>query len=184
MRISIRPAARTRVVLPTSVKSERIYDRYQRVAFSAARRVSERTGRPYEEMVEEAAAKLGELAAEWDRFDPRMSCACTWVYTTVYWHLVTLASGFVRRREVELQEECDAPMRVGWLDRLAQELSEEGRSLLQTILEAPAAVVDELRFHPRELWRVRLRAIEYLRGLRWSEERIDAAWTEVQEALS
>lgn len=172
------------IKVPAQIQALRIFQRYKRVAFSAAKRVTEKTGRFYHEMADVAIEKLGSLASTWaKKFDRSQSQACTYVYSQCYWACMVDVAFKNRKREVDLPEGDEAPFiaRMPWLESFMQELSDEGRALVRIVLEAPAGLSSVFTKSPTA--EARLALMEHLRRRSWSEEQIDVAWTEIQENL-
>lgn len=173
-----------------SMKPEQVFNRFQRVVCSVARRIAKRTGRPYYEMTEEAISKLGEMSADWRSvltFDPKRGVVpCTWIYAKVYYHLLNLCDARLRRREIDFPNSPDLDTythRPSWFERIASELSSEAVAIIRIVLEAPSEMVRDF-MRKKDPARARVALVNHLHQLGWSDEKIDAAWNEVQACLN
>jgi hypothetical protein len=168
--------------LKITMKPARRFQRYTKVACSAARHVSRKSGRKIQEMNEEAISYLGLVATDWDNFfDPtRGVTPCTRIYSAIRWYLVNICCRSIRKREIKSPDTDLHPAKINWLERLSQELGDEALSLIKIILETPNELVKAFRGHPTQ---ARLALITYLQETGWTDEQIDAAWSEVQSCL-
>ncbi len=172
-----------RIRLRSDIQAERVFLRYQRVAFSAAKRIATKCNRPISEMSEEALAKLGEMASDWNNaYDPdRGSSPCTWIYTKVYYHLLSICVAKQRHREVDLPPTNDIKAKDSWLEQFKRELGEEANALIRIIIEAPSETFRGVM--GKDTARARILVMNHLREWGWDEDKIDTVWTEVQLCL-
>ena len=83
------------------------------------------------------------------------------------------------------QSQMDSPVfrhHESWLERFLSELSDEAQALVRIVIEAPRELARE--FRRRDPAQIRIALLTHLQRQGWSDERIDAAWSEIQSCLN
>lgn len=81
--------------------------------------------------------------------------------------------------------QVDSPVfrhRESWFERFLSELSDEAQALVRIVIEAPEELARE--FRRRDPVQVRIALLSHLQRQGWSDEKIDAAWSEIQSCLN
>lgn len=177
----------------TRLSPAEAYERFLPLAYRMADRFKGKYPRVRsEDILDESVSILGVLCAEWDRegstyfYDGRVSPS-TWMWHNIYWFLTT----FCQRNqpkyltftaiEPDPQRPVEFTAKVNRMDGLLRELGEDARTVVMTIVEAPAEIASGVRWHQgRNAWH---RVWKYLAGQGWEVERISKAWKEVEVAL-
>jgi hypothetical protein len=187
----------------TDTEKVKIYNQYLPMVYRMAGRFSRVYGMPFQDMVDEGQSILGRLAATWDSgkfpFDPAKANATSWVYRNLFWDLTTLCSRACKNRAIpfsSLEREdrpIDLPSKSSWMDNLLREVGEDAKILLQTILDAPAEITEDVFgvLRGKDSTPYRSRRVDkawdvlqsYLVSCGWEPNRIDAAWHEVEVSL-
>jgi hypothetical protein len=132
------------------------------------------------------------LCAEWDRegstyqYDGRVSPS-TWMWHNLYWFLTT----FCQRSQPKystftaIQTDPERPVefqaKPRRMEGLLRELGEDARTVVMTIIEAPAEIASGVKWwRGKNAWH---RVWSYLSEQGWEVERINRAWKEVEVAL-
>ncbi len=156
----------------------------------AVRRVSQtfatNKGLQTNEVFAEAMSLYNELIADWEhKYDPTRSRPST----RIYFHLFTKLKDLYSRngaREIpfskvaahELHQVRARPDRLAFL-RL---LSREARILVDTIINAPGEIIEDMT--PKTKRRARNAVRAYMtERLSWPARKLDRAWAEVEECL-
>lgn len=175
----------TIVIVPRQERASVLYEKYERLALSAASAVSKYTRVAYSELEDEARSFLAELVLErWGEFRRNKARASTWIRLKVYFHLRNYAGRRWKRQQRErgltlkdnLLAKREAPS-----EGLLPEMKEEGWVLVQLVLEAPGELVGALRDSCPTRSATALK--QYLLRARWKPETISRAWAQVQAAL-
>jgi len=171
-----------------------LFRRYQRVAMKLAGQFSGKWGRSQSEMVEKAIDALADVVVENSYLPSIGTKPVTWFYSKIYWSLHDYCWKKAQSPEVPLRDGFDQEEEAGWLSVLLKELSEEGKALVNIVCEAPGELAHVLWFLPKKgsvvgpkpMWapkKQRRKLKQYLRDNRWSEEKIERAWEEVQKCI-
>lgn len=172
---------------------EALFKQHQPMAWRLAERFASLYRRPFGELRDEAESILGLNIAQW--FEQNASAfkdnvgtkPSTWIYRGLYWDLTTYCT---RKQSparpfstLEKQESpLDHPCRRPWIERMLQELGEDARIVVETILHAPAEIAEDVSTSSRG--RARKAVRQYLQVSGWTRQRIEAAWTEVDACLA
>lgn len=153
----------------------RLFTRYERLIYRLAAKFARKFNRSFEDMVEEARYALGlEICARWDHYDPEKSSESTWCYQAIYWHLQTVCLKDAKRRMLPLlPDDEERPGPTSWLQSLLQDLSDEGKTLVISILETPALSSTKP---------IQVKELLYDTG--WDRAVLDRAWAEVAEVVA
>lgn len=177
----------------TAQGKEALYHKYLPLARHLANRFARRYGRRAEELAEEAEDKLTMLVATWDdHYLPKLSSPCSYIYSRVYYHLLTCcvrpgrAPTPMSHVETTTGRAVDAQAHPGRAQRLRSllgELTDDARLVVEVVLNTPSALAEDLK-----LSSVR-RAQEALRDYlvdyhNWDERRLQKAWSEVAVTLA
>lgn len=163
-------------------------ERYEKLGWKMAKRFSERYGVDIEELM--SAIYLELLVRQQTCRDEHD--ANKWAFQTIYYACLDHChkeSKFHQRfspitQETDGEEVMDTrPQPRDWKADLLRELSEEGRCLVQVVIEAPEEIADELTVSTRG--RARRAVQRYLIDeLDWNAKQVQQVWAEVQACLA
>lgn len=190
------------------------FETYQWVARDVASRLSKRFDRPYEELLDVAEfALIIELYHRRKFQEQKGTKLSSWLWRVVYFYLLEVITRGKHPRQDDLSEtpateipltnyqsnkggevetneesheELEPVFRPHWLDNLLQELSEEGRVLVRTIVEAPEEIAHEFMPHrgrpstKRQMTAVRSYLVD---RLDWDWRTFHRAYREVEACL-
>lgn len=173
-----------KIKIPDDIRAERLFVKYEKLALSAARAIAAKYGRSYSELADESLSILARLVVEkWDSFDPSKASACTWIYQKVYFnlanHCVALSKHF-NREGTPIDAEPPHRGRTR-LEALFAEIGEEGRALLNIIVNAPGDLAYSLS--PNAPVRSVNAIRRHLRDEGWDDETTERAWTQLEVSL-
>lgn len=151
----------------------------------------------------EAVSTLALYTTKWDtNFNPARSGPLHYLYFNIYTELQTFClrkqdrakvfSAFSREGGKNDPQPVDWKARAEhWTERLFRNLGEDAKVVVQTILEAPEEIAQDLTRGARRgkqqeaaLHRAGLAVMAYLEGTKgWAPHRVEAAWKEVGQAL-
>lgn len=171
-----------------------LFKKYIPMTYSMANKFSAKYKLPHAEMEDEAQSALAMIVAKWEMEGAKDSTGSpsTWIYQKMFWHLLTYCTRKqpkeIRFSAIERETPIDPPHKTGWLEGLVRTLGEDARIVANTILFAPAEIVEDIKdnLRPRS-HRAREKAraaVEgYLVDQGWTGERFAAAWWELAVAL-
>lgn len=172
--------------ISNEARAEALFNKYEKLALGAAAAVSRRTGVAYSELQDEALSLLGQLVLErWDGFDSTKARASTWIYKKVYHNLQNflVARGKrIRREGTTLHEENEPEQKRSTVERLLEEVGDEGWALLRIMFEAPGDLA--LSLNPAAPTRSINAINRFLTDGCWKPETIDRAWEQVEYCLT
>ncbi len=166
---------------------ERLWLRYQPIVYNLAWKFSKKYGRPLEEMVDVGHGVMAITICD-GSYNSEKSKWVTWIWQKVYWALTNYCQRNKRKREVPIiDEDYERPAKVSWLERIFRELSDEGKTLLRVICEAPGELANTL-FGERGVQDSVQDSVqvgkavlfEFLEQNDWEKDKIDRAWKEVE----
>jgi hypothetical protein len=170
----------------------RLFTQYQPLTQRMASKFATTYGMDYHQLLEEANGILSVNACLWNsdtasEFDATKSCEMSWIYRGLYWGLMDFctrkrdkARSFSSLRPEE--NPIDAPAKTSRMSTLRQNLGEDARILVETILSAPVEIADDIQTSTRGRARKALRSYFTQRG--WDTDRIERAWNEVTTCLA
>lgn len=163
---------------------DRVWAQYEPMIRKIAGRMAKRYPNiPYDDLVAEgiwgAWSQMGD-------YDSTRCCLCTWVYRTAYHKMLDLCLHRVKRsRSVTLygdKEEITAPAKTSFVEKLRAELSEEGRLLLDVVLQAPEELHDALTVRRKVTGRRKL--VNYMIDVHdWKPAQVERVFEEIRTAL-
>lgn len=161
------------------------------LARQMASRFSKKYGLPLTTVLDEAQSILALVVARWDAGGGRgyvAECGCnktSWIWRALYWDLLTFCTRGNKhhKRERESESIYTAPARFNWLERFYRNLGEDARIVCETILFAPAEIIDDITANAGHSYRNRAyRAVwAHLRAKGWAEERVELAFAEIED---
>lgn len=168
-------------------KKQETLNKYQNLICRLAWDFSRAYSKPFEEMREEATYALLLQLDRWKEFyNPEKASEMTRVFQTIRFHLLNICT---RSKPIpipfsclEKEEQIERPSEKSWLSKLLQEVSEEGRILIHTIVYAPDEILEEMA--PKTRARARKAVREWLIDVKnWKEEVLQRTWNEVSVAI-
>ena len=139
-----------KIVMKKQTNWEEAWTQYEDMIYKVAHQAMNKygsTGVSFDEIVSESWMFVMK---KMKHYDPKKSAKSTWVWTCAYYGAKNYCVNRLRKKEYSLcvnmsaldqHEEKWEPEAKRWIDSLMEEIGEEARELVQTILEAP----DELR---------------------------------------
>jgi hypothetical protein len=134
-------------------------------------------------------ANLIFLAA-YEEFDPELGIAFTeFLSWRLEQRLSTVVRDFKRQSAKRVSMPNDHPRREGFLDRIMKDLSDDGKFLLQTLIDPPVDVILG-QFERRKAGRLKrgqrrsIATKEYLLDIGWKPSRVHATYRELKSCLS
>lgn len=193
----------------TQAQKEALFNKHRWIAEDVAARICRNpdrgpSSRPHYEVLDTAIFALTMALFDDDGYDPKKGSYHTWLWQKVYWYLKevytrgkhphqALREFHVRERHLSTTiqdgQESDAKMEeptapTSWYQSLLAEVSEEGAVLLQTIVEAPEEIIDELHTNRRTVEARRETVRSYLIDvLDWDYAKLNRAWQEVEACV-
>ena len=165
-----------------------IIDKYQKLICHLAWNFARRYSRPFEEVKEEATYILILQLSKGRKFyDPSKASEITRVYQIIRYHLLDICT---RSRPIPIPFSClekkderiNWMAKQSWMSKILQEVGEEGKDLIQTILHAPDEILQEMA--PRTRARARKAIREWFIDVKdWKEEKLEKTWREVTTAI-
>lgn len=173
-----------------------IYLQYQRLAAQLARQFSAHYFLiPKQEIADEAIGILAEVATRWDdpkiAFNPELGGTTHRIYQKIYWGLKTfcmrtykpMTSLTPRTSGEDGADDWDilAPAGNG-LEIIQAAIGDDARRVLETIIDAPAHIADEIIVDDPTVKYRRLVGWNLI-GAGWTPQRVNAAWRELEQAV-
>jgi len=166
----------------------RAWESHQALAVKLASQFAAHYEMPHSELVIEANAILTDELFVRQKYDSTKGASITsWLYKILYWKLLDYCS---RNRDPAIpfsafdteEIQCQPAAKPNRVQRLLQELSEEGQFLVHIVINAPAEIVDDISPQTKAKGR---RAVQkyMLETCHWDQAKLDRAWQEVQECL-
>jgi hypothetical protein len=126
-------------------------------------------------------------------YDPKKSTRRTWAYQYIYWGCIecqhrrnkepkTVPLTSPTERGVEEEYLPQKTSHSDWLDKVMEEMSEEGKHLIRITLLAPEELAELINVKTKVRSQKAIRSY-LINELDWPVEKVDRAWAEVQEAL-
>lgn len=180
---------RTRTNDLTRNEMEPLFQKYIPLAHHLAGKFSRVYKLPLPEVQDEAVSIWAATVAEWPyRYDARKSNPTSWAYRHIYWklldhctrHAPTETTFTNLQRDGQRSPIAGIPHKTSWLESLLHTLGEDARIVVNTILFAPAEIVNDILPHTTS------RAVveDYLEDhLDWPMGRVAQAWREVESAM-
>lgn len=190
--------------------AEQVFVQYRQVAYKLAHKYANRFRKPHEDLIDAAESSLAMLAVHWNDethrhyYRPDKCPPISWVYMIVSWELLDYCNdrrktpipfSVLDRTEkggesINKEKAAQLATKPGWLEGLLRELGEDARTVVQTILFAPAEIVEAIKPTRREKvgslrWEQTEETVwNFLSDYHgWSERRIALAWAEVEQSL-
>lgn len=177
-------------------KKARLFLQYQKMAFKLANGFSAQNPHiSLTDFEDEALSLLGQTVALWGDpsgkgYVPEAGTSPqTWLYRQIFWGL----GDFVRRGQgrehpvgmIEDEEETrstrTAEAKPGFLGRFLSMIGDDAKTIIETILFAPADIIDDIQGNAPVRTR---RAVEgYFEDAGWDKTRFARAWAEAEAAL-
>lgn len=166
-------------------ENERLLNQYQRMAWKIAHKIHRRF-RHYsrEELLLEAEDAIILAGARGD-YDPAKGAESTWMYNSIYWHMMDYVKAGRKVREVCETDHGsipDRPSRTSRLGNILRDLGAEARELIDTIIMAPADIAEDVSTATKSRGREAVR--NYLMEHGWSSQKLNRAWAEAREAVT
>jgi hypothetical protein len=164
-----------------------LFKRHLPLARFLAARFAKTFNAPLQELIDEAEGILALVCCQWDEdYDPKRAAPSTWVYRNIYHGLLNLKT---RKRHTQSLSTADGqdllrqmPAKQNWLERLIRDLGEDARAIVQTLLDAPREIAEDLS--PRRPKRAAAALRQFLVAHGWGDDKINNAWQEVSQCLA
>ena len=172
-------------------KVEELYLQYVNLARYLAKKISTQYGKSYNDVKNVAETRLAyELCERRDWYDEEQSKRSTWLYSCIYWTLKSYCGNNdlcvlenVDNEEFEKDPVQMLPDVRGSLKTLASDLTQDAQLVIDTIIDTPSEIVEDLK--PGTKGRAKAGLRWYLENrCNWSKDKIADVWCEVEEWVS